>query len=209
MDLSKPATAVVPSADADVLTVVAGTTRALTGREIQRLSGRSLQAVQNILKRMVAHGLLEVLEAGSAQLYRLNRDHVAADAAVALLDLRGRLFERIRQQLKQWPMPPAAAAVFGSAARGDGAPASDIDVLVVRPETVDETDRLWAGAVDDLARSILSGSGNRASIIQVTPAQISDMMHRNEPIVASLRRDSVLLTDTSPLTTPERAGSER
>jgi len=39
MDLSKPATAVVPSADADVLTVVAGTTRALTGREIQRLSG--------------------------------------------------------------------------------------------------------------------------------------------------------------------------
>jgi hypothetical protein len=209
MDLSKPATAVVPSADADVLTVVAGTTRALTGREIQRLSGRSLQAVQNILKRMVAHGLLEVLEAGSAQLYRLNRDHVAADAAVALLDLRGRLFERIRQQLKQWPMPPAAAAVFGSAARGDGDPASDIDVLVVRPENVDETDRLWAGAVDDLARSILRWSGNRASIIQVTPAQISDMMHRNEPIVASLRRDSVLLTDTSPLTTPERAGSER
>jgi len=78
-------------------------------------------------------------------------------AAVALLDLRGRLFERIRQQLKQWPMPPAAAAVFGSAARGDGDPASDIDVLVVRPENVDETDRLWAGAVDDLARSILSG----------------------------------------------------
>jgi hypothetical protein len=35
------------------------------------------------------------------------------------------------------------------------------------------------------------------------------MIHRNEPIVASLRRDSVLLTDSSPMTTPQRTGSER
>jgi len=199
MDLSNPARAVVPTVDADVLRVLAGTNRQLTGREVSRLSRHSQRGVQNILNRMADHGLVEVTEAGPARLYTLNRDHVAAEVATALSELRGRLFERIRQRLAQWRLPPVAAAVFGSASRGDGGPDSDIDLLIVRPPDIDESDADWAAAVDDLSRSILQWSGNHASIIQATPAQIADMVQRAEPIVAELRADAVPLTETEAL----------
>ena len=199
MNLSNPASAVVPTLDSEVLAVLVGTTQPLTGREVHRLSGRSVRGVQNVLNRMTSHGLVEAVEAGPARLYRLNRDHVAADAAIILSDLRGLLFERIRQRLRQWPVPPVAAAVFGSAARGDGGPDSDIDVLVVRPADVDEADPRWADAVDSLSRSILAWSGNHASILQATPVQLAAMLRRDEPLVGELRHDAVALTDSEVL----------
>lgn len=204
MDLSNPASAVVPTLDAAVLAVLAGTNRPLTGREVQRLCGHSQARVQDILNRMTDHGLLDAVEAGPARLYTLNREHVAADAAIMLSDLRSRLFERIRNHLEQWSLPPVAAAVFGSAARGDGGPDSDIDVLIVRPGKIDQDDPRWAGAVDDLSRSIGRWSGNHASIIQATSAQIAEMVERVEPIVAALQSDVVALTETEVLTLPRK-----
>ena len=205
MDLSNPASAVVPTLDAAVLAVLVGTNRPLTGREVQRLCGHSQGRVQAILNRMTDHGLVDAVEAGPARLYTLNREHVAAEAAVTLSNLRGRLFERIRKRLVQWPVPPVAAAVFGSAARGDGTPGSDIDVLIVRPAKVDPGDPRWDGAVDDLSRAIARWSGNHASIIQATPTQIAEMVKRGEPIVADLQEDAVPLTETPVLAPPRRA----
>jgi thioesterase domain-containing protein len=130
---------------------------------------------------------------------------VAAEAAVTLSNLRGRLFERMRKHLEQWSVQPVAAAVFGSAARGDGTPDSDIDVLIVRPAKVDPGDPRWDGAVDDLSRAIARWSGNHASIIQATPTQIAEMVKRGEPIVADLQEDAVPLTETPVLAPPRRA----
>lgn len=196
MDLSDPSSAVVPSLDADVLAVLAGTRRPLTGREVQRLARRgSHTGVQRILTRMAEHGLLDVIDAGTARLYTLNREHVAATAALALLDLRGQLFTRIRDSLAQWRTPPVAAAVFGSAARGDGTADSDIDLFLLRPAEVAEDQPGWAGDVAELARLGRRWSGNPASIIQATPDQVADMIARGEPILDSLRRDAIPLTD--------------
>jgi hypothetical protein len=194
MDLSNPASAVVPSLDASVLTVLAGTTRPLTGREVARLAERSQRGVQTILTRMADHGLLDVADAGPARLYTVNREHVAATAALALLDLRGQLFERIRRALAAFPVPPVAAAVFGSAARGDGDATSDVDVFVVRRDGVEDSDPRWNDSVDMLAQAIHRWSGNYASIIQATPEQVAAMVDRAEPIISDLRRDAVALT---------------
>lgn len=200
MDLSDPAAAVVPSLDGAVLAVLARTTKPLTGREIHRLAGRGSQhGIQRLLHRMDEHGLVDVVRAGPANLYTLNRDHVAAEAVVALAALRARLFQRIRENLESWPTPPVAAAIFGSAARGDGTAESDIDVFVVRPDGVDAEDESWSDSVDSLAQAIMRWSGNRASIIQTTRAEIQQMMEREAPIVAELRRDAVALTKESVL----------
>ena len=199
MDLSNPASAVVPSLDAAVLRVLAGTSRPLTGREVQRLCERSQRGVQNILDRMADHGLVDVTDAGRARLYTLNRDHVAADAVLVLSDLRGRLFQRIRERLRGWEPGPVAAAVFGSAARGDGDPGSDIDLFIVRSDDVDESNPTWASLVDDLARCVLRWSGNHASVIQANQAQVTSMVRRGEPVVDELRADAVPLTETTVL----------
>ena len=195
MDLSNPSAAVVPSLDGTVLAVLAGTTQPLTGREIHRLAGRGSQhGIQRVLHRMDEHGLVDVVRAGPANLYTLNRDHVAAEAVVVLAALRARLIQRIRENLESWPVQPVAAAVFGSAARGDGMVESDVDVFVVRPDDVDAEDEIWSDLVDGLSQAIMRWSGNRASIIQATRGEIQQMVERGAPIVAELRRDAVALT---------------
>jgi len=151
--------------------------------------------VQRILTRMVDSGLVTMAEAGSARLYTLNRDHVAADAVLALLDLRGKLFARIRDRLATWPVQPLAAAVFGSAARGDGGLDSDIDLFLVRPEDLDADDPGWSDQLSELAERVGRWSGNRASLIEATPSQVRAMIDREEPIVGDLHRDAVLLTE--------------
>jgi DNA-binding transcriptional ArsR family regulator len=194
VDLTHPARAVVPSLDVDVLAVLVATTQPLTGRQIHRMSSRgSWSGVRRVLERLERHGLVDVVQAGSANLYSLNRDHVAFTAVLALVDLRGRLFVRIQETLRAWLAPPVAAAVFGSAARGDGSYESDIDLFLVRPEDLGEQQDGWDDAVAELAMSVRRWSGNPASIIQATPTQVGAMLERQEPIGLSLRQDAIPL----------------
>jgi predicted nucleotidyltransferase len=70
---------------------------------------------------------------GRNQVYELNRDHIAAEAAVLFADLRTRLWAKFRSEFDTWNVKPLYSAVFGSAARGDGDVSSDIDLLLVHP----------------------------------------------------------------------------
>lgn len=201
MDISSPARSLAPSLHVEVLTKLAGTSLPLTGRQIHRLleDRASHGGVRKVLTQLVSSGLVNLTEAGSANLYTLNRDHVATEAVLALVDLRGRLFDRIRDAMAAWTHPPIAAAVFGSAARGDGDGASDVDLFVVRPAKVKSDDTAWGRDLADLNASIKRWSGNAGSIIDASPAQVTSMIARREAIVSELRRDQVVLVGTDVL----------
>ena len=67
------------------------------------------------------------------QVHELNRDHIAAEIACLLAGWRNELWRRFREEFSGWRPMPLYAAVVGSAARGDGDDASDIDRLLVHP----------------------------------------------------------------------------
>lgn len=102
------------------------------------------------------------------------------------------LFARIQELMMSWVMSPVAAAVFGSAARGDGAPGSDVDLFIVRPEHLAENDVAWGAQVAALSGSVRRWSGNTASIIRVTLSQVASMIERREPIVVDVLRNEAL-----------------
>jgi predicted nucleotidyltransferase len=192
MDWTDPTRSITPTLDGAVLTVLAGVTEPLTGREVHRRSRRgSVMGVYRVLGRLEEQGLVVGSDAGPARLYQLNRDHVAADVAVLLRDLRTRLFDRIRQDLASWPVAPVSAALFGSVARGDGDTDSDVDVLLVRADGVADDSEPWATAVFDLCQRIRSWTGNDASALQADTAEIRSMVARGAPIVQSLSEDAI------------------
>ena len=146
-------------------------------------------------------GLVTATQMGRNQVHELNRDHVAAPAAALLADLRLVLWKRLRETLSGWAEKPVYACVFGSAARGDGGPDSDIDLLLVhqlfpgdeKPEaetplwvkllgalaTAGSTPRLsprpnvkaWHVAVDALHGSVRRWTGNPLHAVELSAWQ--------------------------------------
>lgn len=202
MDVAHPYAAICPTLESQVLAVLAGTTRPLTGREIARLAGRSSHSgVRGALSRLVESGLVDRREAGRAFLFELNREHLAAPAVEILAEMRTELFARLRREIDSWAIAPVHVSVFGSTARGDGDARSDIDLFVVRPADVDEEDEGWRAQLDRIARQIERWTGNRAGLAEACEGEIARLRIDTPPIVAELRSDSITLAgpDTATL----------
>ena len=197
MDVGRPYTALVPTLDGAVATVLASTTRRMTGREVARLAGRRTHSgALDALNRLTEQGLVQREEAGRALLYTLNRDHLAAPAVETLANMRVELLRRIRATLEGWGTPPRHASMFGSAARGDGDAASDIDLFMVRRDDVNVENEEWEAQLDNLAAEVRRWTGNRATISQAGETELSRMQRAKRPILDELRKDAITLFGT-------------
>ena len=118
MDLRSPMSSVVPSAHGRVLSVLARTEAPLTGRRVAELTNppTSQRQVSTVLTALTEAGIVRRETLGSAHLYELNRDHIAANVIASLSALREELWARMRAEVKSWTPMPVAVAVFGSAA---------------------------------------------------------------------------------------------
>jgi hypothetical protein len=199
MDVAFPHSVVSPTLEGDVLVVLAGTTRPLTGREVARLARRGTPpAVAAALTRLVDQGLVLRDEAGGAYLHTLNRDHLAAPAVLVLAGLRTEMFDRLRAAVAEWDVQPVSAVLFGSAARWDGDAKSDIDILLVRPDDVDEEDERWRGQLERFSDAVHAWTGNEASLIDLSEADVPGLVNARPPVLGSLRADAILLAGTPP-----------
>lgn len=199
MDLSRPWAPIRSPIDMEVLRVLRGTTRPLTGREVARLVHAGSQpAVNSSLRRLSEEGLVRAETAGSAYLYVLNREHLAAPAIELLADIRVELQRRLRAEIEEWEIDPVHASIFGSAARGDGDTRSDIDIFVVRPTSVAEDDAGWRQQLDQLADHVYDWTGNHAGISEVSAADVRRLRRERPPVTDELRRDAITLAGASP-----------
>jgi predicted nucleotidyltransferase len=194
MDLARPYTAISPTLDPGVLSVLAGTTRPMTGREIARLLGRrSHSGVLDTLNRLTEHGLVDREEAGRAFLFTLNREHLAAPAIDLLAQMGSALFDRLSELVESWEIAPVHVSLFGSVARGEGDTNSDIDLFVVRPRKVDSEEPRWREQLDLLAHKVQRWTGNPAGIAEVGRGEIPRLRKERPPILAELRKDAITI----------------
>lgn len=171
-----------------------GTDAPLGVREVARVAGVSANRASQVLSELAEHGLVLVEEHGSGRLCCLNRAHLAADALVALVDLRGRMIEFLRREIQTWGPRVAHASLFGSAARGDGSTSSDLDLLVVRSDARKaDDDEAWEEQLFDSGEQIFAATGNRAAWFVTTPADLRRAVEAGEPIIGEWRRDGIHL----------------
>lgn len=195
MHVGLPVRSVIPTVDAPVLAVLAGTTLPLTGRRIARLAGASHGAVNAVLARLVRGGLVDAERYGNAIVYTANRDHLAWPAIQSLADLRLATLELLRRELGQWTTPPLTAIVFGSFARGDGDDGSDIDLLVVRPVSLstagEAASEQWLGQVEALQVRVRRATGNACQVLDLTLDRLGRHARESDPLVTSWRTDGL------------------
>lgn len=107
MDLGDPTRAVVPTLDGPVLVVLARAGRPLTVGEVAAQTKRGSEiGVRRVLGRLVEQGIVRAHQMGRNRVHELNREHVAADAAIRLAGLRGELWQRMREALDAWDPRP-------------------------------------------------------------------------------------------------------
>jgi len=195
MDLSSPISSVIPGGRGLVLAVLARTTEPLSGRRIAELAGDRVAKtrVNALLNELVASGLVLADEKPPAVLYRLNRGHLAAAAVEALATVRERLITGLREAIGGWDPAVATAWLFGSVARGGGGVESDVDIAVVRPDAVDPDDARWRDQLVSLGDLILRQTGNDASVIEYSEAEVAGLVATDQRIVGSIRAEGIHL----------------
>lgn len=171
MNLSDPTQAITPTLDGPVLAVLARSGHPLTVGEVAAQAARGSEiGIRKCLARLVDQGIVRAVEMGRNRVHELNRDHVAADVALGLADLRLVLIRRLKEELASWNPKPIDAWLFGSAARGDGDATSDIDILLVR--------RPRAGESPPVIKSPTPGSPGAVFMALIAAWAQSSVTHR-------------------------------
>jgi len=195
MDFRRPLQAITPTLDGDVLAVLARADTELTGRELQRVIGHgSHQGIRNAADRLTDQGVVLRRTAGSANLYQLNRDHVAASWIEGLATLPAQVLGRVRDAINAWEHPPSLVVLFGSVARGDATPQSDLDLLVVRPTGCDQDDPDWRKQLSELQRTGTAWTGNDTRILEFGEHELQDP--GAEQVLADAAREGIELYGT-------------
>jgi hypothetical protein len=167
----------------------------MTGREIQRVVGHgSHQGIRNAANRLAEQGVVSRRSAGKANLYRLNRDHVAASLIEGLASLPAEVLERLRSAIKEWHQPPVLAVLFGSVARGEATPSSDLDILVVRPASCEPDEPRWQEQLSTLQTSGTAWTGNDTRVLEFGEQELTSAAF--EQVLTEAARDGIELYGT-------------
>jgi predicted nucleotidyltransferase len=190
MHLTGPLEALVATDRACVLIVLDRAGQPLSGRTIAALTDTVSQpTVSRLLRELVRQGLVLKVPGG----YVINREHLAYPALDALFHSSEELARRVAAAVTGWDEPPVSVLVFGSAARNEAGPSSDIDLLVVRPADVGVDDPSWAQNVADLGEQVQTWTGLPCEILEYDPTGIRRLAAAHDPLVDALLDDGVTL----------------
>ena len=196
MDLSAPLASFMNGLDAVALHVVARAGAELTGRQVARLAGTGTPAnIRLSLLRLVDIGLVISVPAPHATMFSANRSHILWPAVEVTMNARQELNRRIASFAAISAPEGVTVALYGSVARGDSTNTSDVDLLVVFPDTVtlDARDDFVTGLRD----SVQLWTGNDAQVYDLTTSTLTEQREEGNPIIKNWTADGVVVFGNS------------
>ncbi|MEE9615207.1 MAG: nucleotidyltransferase domain-containing protein [Thermodesulfobacteriota bacterium] len=163
----------------------------LTGRQIAELSGMSHRACLLSLDALEGQGVVTRRSAGSANLYGLRKENfLIKEGVLPLFKLEKGLVDSMMATIldslkKEMPMGRVRSIVlFGSIARGEGEPDSDIDLcVVVGSRRVKE---LIPSMLEPAREHIMKTFGNNLSLYTVTVRELSERHAKKDPLIGEI-----------------------
>lgn len=148
--------------------------------ELARDLDRPHQVVGRELKRLVAAGLLEERTVGKSHRVRLAAQSPIVKSARVLFDQTAGVEARLSRALEHLT-GVRAALVYGSRARGDERPGSDIDLLVIgKPDG-----RALASTIAKAERDI----GRQVQVVVLEPHELQLPANRAPAFLKQLRKE--------------------
>jgi predicted nucleotidyltransferase len=165
----------------------------LTGRELAQRIGFSPTQTARALGTLEAVGIVRRESAGRAFLWKFSPDHVLAAPILQLFDDERSLFRALREDLSAAiaNLPTERSWLFGSIARGDERPTSDIDVLVEVDSP--ESKRLVEDSLSALTTKFLVRFGNPLSTLVLERRKGS----KESALLGSVRDEAVSLDEAA------------
>lgn len=158
----------------------------LTGRGLAHLVGVSTFKMHTVLKFLTAQGVLIKTNVGNGNLYRLNEEHVLIKQVLtSLFDFQKGLIDGLGSDvIKKFEPKPISVILYGSIARGDDKPDSDIDIVLIyndreKPKEVD--DKIW--------QDIPFKYGNNLSVKHVSVTELKEALNKKDSFARNLIKE--------------------
>lgn len=159
-------------------------------------SGLTTRGTRFVLDSLVSQGMVGVLGQPRSQLYTVAARHPLAAALKALFDQEGALWVALQDALREGLASQKdirSAWLYGSVARGEDEPRSDVDVvLVLNDGSLDAAHRV---------RNAVQALGDRLNVhfsaVVLTPAELAHLPE-DDPWWSNVRRDAKVLKGGSP-----------
>ncbi|GAA5093615.1 hypothetical protein GCM10025760_24040 [Microbacterium yannicii] len=191
MEIQRPLAVVTNGVDGDVLRVLASTAAEYSVPRLHELiPERSIVGIRGSVERLTEQGIVQRRTVGRRHAYALNDEHLAAHAIRELADLKSALLSRLGRHVDGWTEPPVFGAIFGSAARGEMRPDSDLDILLVRRDDTSDDD--WGRNLVGLTRAATAWTGNDARIVDLAIEDLADAS--TEPLLRGVVAEGIAFT---------------
>lgn len=123
-------------------------------REIAEETGMNLRGVQDTLARLVASGIISRTERGRQVFYRARQDCPIMEELTRILVKTMGVRDKLQEALQPLEEKINVAVIFGSWARGDQQPDSDIDLFIVGDISLHEVSKALRAPAAELGREI-------------------------------------------------------
>lgn len=169
----------------------------LTGRGIASLVRTSPFKINQVLRQLVAEGIVESSAMGRANAYRLNHRHmVVQNAILPLIRFEDEFWKRLGDKMLKGLRPkPLSVILYGSVARGEEKYGSDFDIhLVYGGRTLPQK---LEGEKGRLREEFAAAFG---SPLTISVSRISDFQMRSrekDPLIRNIIKEGHVLTGLS------------
>jgi predicted nucleotidyltransferase len=181
---------------------------ALAIPDLARRARLALPSTREAVRRLADVAFVEIIGAGRSSICAIRPEHPMAAAVAALFAAEraqaDALLDGLREAAASLHPAPVAFWLYGSVARGEDGPTSDIDLAVV---TAGDDATALSEALREALASSVPLHADRMSVIGFTVTDAARLARDGAPIWGELAREAVVLAGESPADVLERAGT--